>query len=136
MRANGLVLRKRKTKKTTNSRHHFRKFENLIVGFEPTKSNQLWVSDITYLETVDDTCYLSLITDAYSHKIVGWAVGETLEAIHPITALEIALEDLNGNIPKGLIHHSDGCAVLLPPVRGNLAEERHLHQHDSERRST
>ncbi|NLE04624.1 MAG: DDE-type integrase/transposase/recombinase [Crenarchaeota archaeon] len=50
---------------------------------------------------------LFLITDAYSYKIVGWAVGETLEAIHPIAALEMALEDLNGNIPKGLIHHSD-----------------------------
>lgn len=107
MRENGFVLRKRKTRKTTNSRHHFRKFENLIVGFEPTKPNQLWVSDITYLETADGTCYLSLITDAYSHKIVGWAVGETLEAIHPVAALEMALEDLNGNIPKGLIHHSD-----------------------------
>lgn len=107
MRENGFVLRKRKTRKTTNSRHHFRKFENLIIGFEPTAPNQLWVSDITYLETADGTCYLSLVTDACSHKIVGWAVGETLEALHPVAALRMALEGLNGKIPGGLIHHSD-----------------------------
>jgi Transposase and inactivated derivatives len=107
MRENGFVLRKRKTKKTTNSRHHFRKFDNLIVGFEPTAPNQLWVSDITYLETADGTCYLSLVTDACSHKIVGWAVGETLEALHPVSALRMALESLNDKITSGLIHHSD-----------------------------
>lgn len=107
MRENGFVLRKRKTRKTTNSRHHFRKFENLIIGFEPTAPNQLWVSDITYLETIDGTCYLSLVTDACSHKIVGWAVGETLEALNPVAALRMALESLNGKIPIDLIHHSD-----------------------------
>jgi len=107
MRENGFVLRKRKTRKTTNSRHHFRKFENLIIGFEPTTPNQLWVSDITYLETADGTCYLSLVTDACSHKIVGWAVGETLEALHPVAALRMALVSLNGKMPIGLIHHSD-----------------------------
>ena len=107
MRENGFVLRKRKTRKTTNSRHHYRKFENLIIGFEPTAPNQLWVSDITYLETADGTCYLSLVTDACSHKIVGWAVGETLEAQHPIAALRMALIGLGEMSPNGLIHHSD-----------------------------
>ena len=107
MRENGFVLRKRKTRKTTNSKHHYRKFDNLVIGFEPTAPNQLWVSDITYLETADGTCYLSLVTDACSHKIVGWAVGETLEAIHPVAALRMALEGLNGKMPIGLIHHSD-----------------------------
>ena len=107
MRENGFVLRKRKTRKTTNSRHHYRKFENLIIGFEPTAPNQLWVSDITYLETADETCYLSLVTDACSHKIVGWAFGETLEAQHPIAALRIALNGLGEMSPNGLIHHSD-----------------------------
>jgi len=107
MRDNGFVLRKRKTRKTTNSRHHFRKFENLIVGLEPAAPNHLWVSDITYLVTDDGTCYLSLVTDACSHKIVGWAVGETLEALHPVAALRMALESLKDKIPSGLIHHSD-----------------------------
>jgi putative transposase len=105
---NGFVLRKRKTRKTTNSRHRFHKYGNLVKGFDPTAPNQLWVSDITYLETEDGVCYLSLITDACSHKIVGWAVGESLEAIHPVNALNMALECFEGKgVPQGLIHHSD-----------------------------
>ena len=55
-------------------------------------------------------CYLSLITDAYSHKIVGWAVGPTLEAIYPLQALRMALNDMNISDSRQLIHHSDrGC---------------------------
>lgn len=107
LRTNGYALRKRKTKKTTNSNHHYHKFGNLIRGFKPTTPNQLWVSDITYIDTEDGTCYLSIITDAYSLKIVGWSLGETLEAKHPIRALEKALKGLTCSEEQGLIHHSD-----------------------------
>ncbi|MGL4293667.1 MAG: IS3 family transposase, partial [Bacteroidales bacterium] len=107
LRDNGLMIRKRRTRKTTNSNHNYRKFENLIKDFIPTKPNMLWVSDITYVETENGVVYLSLITDAYSHKIVGWSVGETLEALYPLQALNMALETRKGSIPSDLIHHSD-----------------------------
>lgn len=106
LRDHGYVVKRRKTRKTTNSHHHFHKHRNLIRNFIPTAPNQLWVSDITYIDTEDSVCYLSLITDAYSRKIIGWALGDTLEAIYSLKALEMALETLDGEA-DGLIHHSD-----------------------------
>lgn len=107
LRRHGLLVGKRRRRvKTTYSNHWLRKYPNLIKEFIPTKANQLWVSDITYVETVAGFVYLNLITDAYSRKIVGWAIGETLEAKYTIEALRMALKQL----PKGtesLIHHSD-----------------------------
>ncbi|MEX0684767.1 MAG: IS3 family transposase [Balneolales bacterium] len=72
----------------------------------PIRSNQLWVSDITYWKIETGNLYISFITDAYSHKIVGYQVAETLEAIESIQALEMALSCLGQPI-EGLIHHSD-----------------------------
>lgn len=74
------------------------------------RPNEIWVSDITYVETDEGVCYLSLITDAYSHKIVGWAVGPTLETIYPLQALQMALAMIDEATASRLIHHSDrGC---------------------------
>ena len=68
------------------------------------------MADITYIETEERVCYLSLITDAYSHKIVGWAVGPTLEVIYPLQALKMAIDGIDDVTARGLIHHSDrGC---------------------------
>ncbi len=106
LRDQGLMIRRRRTRKTTNSNHHFKKHQNLILEFKPEKPNQLWVSDITYIETQEGVVYLSLITDAFSRKIVGWCVGETLEAIYPLKALDDALEN-ETFIANELIHHSD-----------------------------
>jgi putative transposase len=107
LRRHGLLVGKRRRRvKTTYSNHWLRKYPNLIKKFVPTRANQLWVSDITYVETVTGFVYLNLITDAYSRKIVGWAIGETLEAKYTIEALRMALKQ----VPKGtegLIHHSD-----------------------------
>lgn len=107
LRRHGLLVGKRRRRvKTTYSNHWLRKYPNLIKGFVPTGANQLWVSDITYVETVSGFVYLNLITDAYSRKIVGWAIGETLEAKYTVEALRMALRQ----VPKGtggLIHHSD-----------------------------
>ncbi len=107
LRRHGLLVGKRRRRvKTTYSSHWLRKYPNLIKEFVPTRANQLWVSDITYVETVAGFVYLNLITDAYSRKIVGWAIGETLEAKYTIEALRMALKQ----VPKGtedLIHHSD-----------------------------
>ncbi|WP_190277622.1 DDE-type integrase/transposase/recombinase [Adhaeribacter rhizoryzae] len=71
-----------------------------------SRPNQLWVSDITYIRTGNDFSYLSLITDAYSHKIVGWAVRETLHTTGPLTALQMAVKTLQKG-KESLIHHSD-----------------------------
>ena len=64
-------LKRRRRYKTTDSRHHYRKYPNLIADVVPSRPNEIWVSDITYVETDEGVCYLSLITDTYSHKIDG-----------------------------------------------------------------
>lgn len=106
LRANDLLVRIRKRKaKTTDSNHPYRKYPNLIKGFIPLRPNQFWVSDITYIVIGNSFAYLSLITDAYSHKIVGFCLHKTLSAQGTILALKQALKN-KPNI-KGLIHHSD-----------------------------
>jgi transposase InsO family protein len=102
-----LLIRKRKRRVpvTTFSDHWMRKYPNLIVDFIPTAPNQLWVSDITYITLKDDFAYLSLITDAYSRKIVGFYLSETLSADGCIKALLMALKN-NPQLGR-LIHHSD-----------------------------
>lgn len=112
LRKNGLMVRlkRRRHYKTTDSCHHYHKYPNLILDIVPSRPNEIWVADITYVETDEGVCYLSLITDAYSHKIVGWAVGPTLEAIYPLQALRMALNGMNASDCRQLIHHSDrGC---------------------------
>lgn len=107
--ANHLQVRKRKRRiQTTQSFHWLRKYPNLIRDFIPTAPNQLWVSDITYWKiNTDKHLYISFITDAFSHKIVGYHVAQTLEAIESIKALKMALSTLNPNLKYQLIHHSD-----------------------------
>lgn len=103
----GLLVRKRKRRKpiTTFSDHWMRKYPNLIEGFYPTAPSQLWVNDITYIVVDDGFAYLSLITDAYSRKIVGFYLSPDLSAEGCIKALKMAL---NKNPDLGrLIHHSD-----------------------------
>lgn len=108
--ANGMLIRKRKRRiQTTYSSHWLRKYPNLIKEFIPNNINQLWVSDITYWKINTSThLYISLITDAYSRKIVGYNVAETMEAVQSIQALQMALASLGGDAaPLQLIHHSD-----------------------------
>jgi len=107
LRNNDLLVRnKRYRPKTTLSSHWLRKYPNLIKDFVPTGAHQLWVSDITYIETNEGFGYLTLITDAYSRKIVGWAIGDTLEAKHTVGALQMALKQLPKGV-KNVYHHSD-----------------------------
>ena len=112
MRRKGLMLPKPKPHHTTNSNHRYHKYKNLIKGFMPTAANQLWVADITYIALAGgDVCYLHLITDAYSHKIVGWALARTLRAAISMEALKMAIDQAmamaGSEILNGLIHHSD-----------------------------
>lgn len=102
----GLLLRKRRRKAvTTFSRHRFKKYPNLIRDFVADEPNQLWVSDITYVTTTSGFSYLSLITDGYSRKIIGFCLHPTLSTDGPLEALEMALAQ-RGNGER-LIHHSD-----------------------------
>ncbi len=106
LREHGMLVRERKSKVyTTQSHHWLRKYPNLIRDFEATKAGELWVSDITYIRVNDGFAYLYLITDAYSRKIVGWYLADSLHAKHAIWALEFAVK---AESPKaGLIYHSD-----------------------------
>ncbi len=94
-----------KSPRTTNSRHSLPVFRNEFKSLVLTAPNQAWVSDITYIRTDEGFMYLSLITDAYSRKIVGYYVGDSLETIGCINALDEAARELpNGIFP---LHHSD-----------------------------
>ena len=100
-----LVYKKRAYAKTTNSYHHFHKYNNLIKELKVSKPNQVWVSDITYIRTVKGFCYLALITDLYSRKIVGYDISDSLELTGCLRALKQAYRKARPD--KGLIHHSD-----------------------------
>ena len=109
LRKNGLTvqIKRRRHYKTTDSNHHYRRYDNLIKEIVPMCPNEIWVSDITYVETDEGVCCLSLITDAYSPKIVDWAIGPTLETVCPLEALRMALETIDDVTAARLIHHSD-----------------------------
>ncbi|MFN8309402.1 MAG: IS3 family transposase [Chitinophagales bacterium] len=120
-----LIRKKRRKMTTTQSNHWFRKYPNIIRGFTPTSSNQLWVSDITYYKTALGFRYISFITDAYSRKIVGHHVADSLEAIHTIKALEMAISMSYGPL-SGLIHHSDRGIQYCSADYVKLLEANHI----------
>jgi putative transposase len=102
----GMLIRQRKRKPyTTDANHRYRKYPNLIRGKVLLQAGELWVSDITYINTGNGFSYLSLITDAYSHKVVGYKLHPTLHAQGAIDALAMAGKDVKKT--DKLIHHSD-----------------------------
>jgi transposase InsO family protein len=100
-----LISPKRTYINTTNSHHRFWVYDNLTSDVNLQKPNQLWVSDITYLRTLEGFCYLALITDAYSRKIVGFDVSDSLELDGCVRALKSAFQTASDL--SQLIHHSD-----------------------------
>jgi putative transposase len=102
---NLLALRKRHFVTTTDSRHTYAVYPNLAEGIEPTAPNQLWRADITYIRLRESFGYLAVILDAYSRRVIGWELGETLQAELALSALRRALAERPA--PAGLIHHSD-----------------------------
>ncbi|WP_259128545.1 IS3 family transposase [Chryseobacterium ginsenosidimutans] len=107
LRANHLlIIPKRSYHVTTNSHHRFRKHKNMILDYQITKPNQVWVADITYIGNRANPSYLSLITDAYSKKIVGHHVADNLNTESSLIALKKALKNKKVNV-ESLIHHSD-----------------------------
>lgn len=106
LRENRLLVKPRKRyTKTTYSHHRFRKYKNLIRDFKLTRPNQIYVSDITYIDTLEGFCYLALITDKFSKKIVGWDLSDSLSIDGARRALKTALTKVE--YTDGLIHHSD-----------------------------
>jgi putative transposase len=102
---NLLCLRKRKFLSTTDSNHNLRVYPNLAATMEPTGIDQLWRADITYIRLETEFVYLAVVLDAYSRRVIGWALGRTLEDELAIAALQMALHKRKP--AEGLTHHSD-----------------------------
>ena len=133
---NLLIAPKKKYVKTTNSYHRFRVHKNLIKDLDITRPDQVYVSDITYITTIDGFCYLSLITDLFSRKIVGYCLSKSLGIEGCLTALKMALKGVEH--PENLIHHSDRgiqyCShayvelLTKKKVKISMTEENHVYE--------
>lgn len=131
-----LIRRKKASYKTTNSYHRFHKYNNLIKDMDVTAPNQVWASDITYIRTISGFCFLALITDMYSRKIVGYDISDSLELAGCLRALKRALR--TARPAAGLVHHSDRgiqyCSnqyvseLDKRKIRISMTEENHCYE--------
>jgi transposase InsO family protein len=137
LRSEGLlVTRKRSYTRTTDSYHRFRRYGNLLKAMRVNAPNQAWVSDITYIRLREGFAYLSLLTDAYSRKVVGWHLSRSLGIEGSLTALQMALSSCG--CTSGLVHHSDrGIQYCSDPytallqergIRISMTEENHCYE--------
>ena len=118
---NLLCLRRRKFILTTDSRHAFPIYPNLAGEMTLTNVNQLWVADITYIRLESEFVYLAVILDAFSRRVIGWALDRTLEAQLAVAALQMALSRRTVN--RNLVHHSDrGVQYAAYEYTGLLAQ--------------
>jgi len=107
LRQENLLIRYRKRfVKTTQSKHMFYKHPNLIQGIDIVRSEQVFVSDITYIRTKQGFMYLFLITDAYSKQIMGWELSDNMKTVNAVKALKMAIKNRK-YLDRELIHHSD-----------------------------
>ena len=100
-----LAIRRRRFVVTTNSDHRFQVWPNLAQYLELTDINQLWVADLTFLRLEEEFAYLAVVLDAYSRRVIGWALGNTMNGALTVEALEKAL--VLRHPPPGFVHHSD-----------------------------
>lgn len=131
-----LVIKKRRTIRTTQSYHRFRTYKNLVKGRPAQSPDKVFVSDITYVDTVEGYSYLSLITDQYSRKIVGYSLSKSLSVEGSMKALRMALKGVSE--PSKLIHHSDRgiqyCSKAYTDllrdncVKISMTEENHVYE--------
>jgi len=126
LRTHNLLIKKTKRYHiTTNSNHHFYKYKNLITNKVPTRAEQLWVTDITYIKTQNGHSYLALVTDAYSKKIMGYKLDNHMKTSLCTDALKMAIK--NRKYPnQKLIHHSDRGLQYCNPTYTKFAEENGL----------
>jgi transposase InsO family protein len=131
-----LIGRRRSFRRTTNSYHRFHKYGNLIRDLPIVRPNQVFVSDITYLQTQEGFCYLALVADLYSRKIVGWDISRSLSIEGCQGALLQALSGVSAT--SELIHHSDrgiqycstGYVVILisKNIKISMTEDNHCYE--------
>lgn len=122
---NLLVPKTKRAFITTNSKHHFYKYKNLVKDKAPTRAEQLWVSDITYIKTQKGHSYLALVTDAYSKQIMGYKLASHMKVSLCADALKMALK--NRVYPNlNLIHHSDRGIQYCNPAYTEFAEANGL----------
>lgn len=125
LRAEGLLITPKKSYvKTTNSKHWMKKYPNLAKDLDLTRPEQLWVSDITYIKTSQGHNYLSLITDAYSKKIMGYALENNLNTAGPVKALRMALKNRSYELP--IMHHSDRGLQYCSAEYTNLLKDNRI----------
>ncbi len=120
-----LVSRKKNYTRTTNSYHHFYKWNNLIKDKIFRQSNKCWVSDITYIRTQTGFVYLFLVSDLYSRKIVGWDLSKSLSIEGGIRALKMALRQRKDKT-RPLIHHSDRGVQYCSKEYVNLLQKNNV----------
>ena len=121
---NLLCLRRRKFVVTTNSNHDRPVYPNRARDMELDRINQLWVADITYIRLEMEFVYLAVVLDAFSRRVIGWALDRTLEASLAMAALQMAIE---GRSPApGLVHHSDRGIQYASHDYTALLKEHHI----------
>jgi transposase InsO family protein len=121
---NLLCVRRRAFVSTTDSQHTFPIYENLARQIKPTAINQLWVADITYIRLRSEFVYLAVVLDAFSRRVIGWALGRTLEAELAVSALRMALQERKP-LP-GLVHHSDRGVQYASHDYTELLKQHHV----------
>ena len=120
-----LVRRVKRSVHTTNSKHHFRRYPNLVKDFTPLKAHEMWVADITYIPLKNRFAYLFLITDAYSRKIVGFHVSDDMKVSSATLALRKALAQ---KPPETIvIHHSDRGIQYCSTAYVQLLQQSNAH---------
>lgn len=125
LRENNLLIKpRRRYIQTTNSKHWLKKYPNIARQVELNAAEQVWVSDITYLKTEEGNCYLTMITDAYSRKIMGYSIADNMEAITIAAALKMAVK--NRCFTNPLIHHSDRGLQYCSKEYVSIAEKNNI----------
>lgn len=121
-----LIVKRKKYTTTTNSRHWMRRYPNLVKALVAKRPEQLWVADITYVDTLDGTRYLHLVTDAYSKRIMGFELCDNLEAASTLKALQMAITQRR--YPRRtLIHHSDRGLQYCSKTYVDCLRENKIH---------
>ena len=120
---NLLCVRRRRFVVTTDSRHNLPIYANLDGQMTPTAIDQLWVADITYIRLRTEFVYLAVVLDAFSRRVIGWALGRTLEAELAMAALRMALMERKPQ--PGLVHHSDRGVQYASQEYTEMLKQRH-----------
>lgn len=119
-----LIPRKKNYRRTTDSRHGFKVYRNLVKDKELTGPNQVIVSDITSIHTLEGFCYLSLLMDLFSRKVLGYHLSRSLSVEGSLQALRMAIRELK--VPKGVIHHSDRGVQYCSKVYTKLLKKKRM----------